>query len=725
MSWRPYPPTWLALRWPREVQPDQLTAALRQLAASAGSPVVVQAVSTKEHIKHFLVVPANKSGLVTEQLRAALPGLGIDEVTSPDTADLSLNHAIKLSFTTRRRPLRTDDPEQVSTALLTALTHIGPKERLVLQWLLGPRLAPMVVPTKLPGQHSESWTKSFLAAPWSGPAPVDTEARSALRNKQGEPGWRATGRIAVHAATVPRQRQLLGAVLSALRAAEAPGVRLRASSENPRRVVAVRAPWRWPLALNLTELTVLSSWPVGKTAELPVRTVGSRPLPPPRAVPAKGRVIGKATWPGADRFVALSPDDSLRHLHVLGPTGVGKSTLLLNLITQDMQQGRAVVVIEPKGDLIADVLRRVPDKRIDDVVLLDPTDEARPVGLNPLAAKGRSPELVADSLLAVFHSLYLSSWGPRTQDILHASLLTLARSEHATLVALPLLLGDPGFRRRLVGKVNDPIALGPFWAGFEAWSEAERVAATAPVMNKLRPFIMRSNLRRVIGQLRPKFDVRQVFTQRKILLVNLSKGRLGPEAASLLGSLVVAQFWQATLERSGIDPARRHPVFVYFDEFQDYLHLPTDLSDALAEARGLGVGLTLAHQHLHQLEPGMRSAVLANARSRVCFQLAHEDARLLAAGTTQLDAEDFQGLGRFEVYASLMANNSVQPWCSLRTQAPAPATSDSTVVRTASRQTYGMARADIDAELEALIGGAPRTTTDDLSPRRRQPGGRS
>jgi len=540
--------TWLTLRWPREVQPDQLTAAFRQLAASAGSPVVLQAVGTATYVEHFVAVPANKLGLVTQQLRASLPGLGVDEMSEPST-DLSLNHAIKLSFTTRRRPLRTDNPEQISRALLTALTHIGPKERLILQWVLGPRLAPMVIPTKLPGQHHESWTKSLLAAPWSGPAPVDPEARSALRTKQGEPGWRAIGRIAVRAATVPRQRQLLGAVLGALRSVEAPGAGLRASSEKPSRVITARAPWRWPLSLNVNELVVISSWPVGKTTDLPVRTVGSRPLPPDRLIPKTGRVIGKSTWPGADRLVALSPDDSLRHLHVLGPTGVGKSTLLLNLITQDMHQGRAVVVIEPKGDLIEDVLRRVPDKRVGDVILVDPTDEARPVGLNPLATNGRSPELVADSLLAVFHSLYLSSWGPRTQDILHACLLTLARSDSATLVALPLLLSDPGFRRRMISKVNDPIALGPFWAGFEAWSEAERTTAIAPVMNKLRPFIMRSNLRRIVGQVHPKFDIRQVFTQRKILLVNLSKGRLGPEAASLLGSLVVAQLWQATLER--------------------------------------------------------------------------------------------------------------------------------------------------------------------------------
>ncbi len=422
--------------------------------------------------------------------------------------------------------------------------------------------------------------------------------------------------------------------------------------------------------------------------------------------------------------MALTAADSLHHLHVLGPTGVGKSTLLLNLIAQDMNAGRGLVVIEPKGDLVHEVLRRVPERRQPDVVVLDPTDEARPVGLNPLAVNGRSPELVADSLLAVFHALYRSSWGPRTQDILHAGLLTLAGTGNATLVALPRLLSDAAFRRRVVGTLDDPIALGPFWAGFEAWTEAERTTAIAPVMNKLRPFLLRANLRRVIGQVRPRFDVRQVFSGRKILLVNLSKGRLGPEAAALLGSLVVAQLWQATLERSAVPATRRHPVFVYFDEFQDYLHLPTDLSDALTAARGFGVGLTLAHQHLHQLEPAMRAAVLANARSRVGFQLAYDDARVMASGSSQVDPEDFQGLGRFEAYAALLAGGSVQPWCSLRTTAPGAPISDAAVVRTASRQHYGIDRQEVEAELERLLAGRQRPAADDLSPRKRGNRGR-
>jgi len=286
-----------------------------------------------------------------------------------------------------------------------------------------------------------------------------------------------------------------------------------------------------------------------------------------------------------------------------------------------------------------------------------------------------------------------------------------------TLCALPALLGNQHLRQRIVAGLDDPLALEPFWAAYDAWSVAERTAAIAPVMNKVRPFLLRPQLRAILGQPRPRFELGQVFRERKILLVNLAKGAIGSEAAALLGSLIVAQLWSAALSRSTIARERRLPVFVYIDEFQDYLHLPTDLGEALAQARSLAVGFVLAHQTVGQLDASTRSAVLANARSRVCFQLASEDARLLADGP--LTAADFRELPAFEVYAQLVADGAVQPWCSARTLPPTPAISDPSVVRELSRQRYGVDRSVVDAQLEQLIGGGG-DGADDLTPRRRK-----
>lgn len=692
----------------------------RLLATTAGQPVVVEAVGTPGLVEHHLALPASRAESVVDQLRAALPGLSIEAVSV--RPPLVVSHAVQVRLSTNRRSLRTDDPASVSRALLTALAHVHKSERLVLQWVLGRSLAPVAVPNQLEGLGRESWLGALLLAPFGAPPPADAELRHALKAKQGEPGWQAVGRVGVLAKSVSRERQLVRQMVGALNSAAAPGVHYRVRVTRTASVSSAAVGWWLPLRLNALELVAVSSFPIGLTGELPVRMIGSRLLAPSGAIPCRGRVIGEASFPGRERPLALTPTDSLRHLHALGPTGSGKSTLLLNLITQDMAAGRAVVVIEPRGDLIADVLERIPPHRLGDVVLLDPTDTERPVGLNPLALAGRSPELVADQLLGLFHSLYAAHWGPRTQDILSASLLTLARTPGMTLAALPLLLTDAGFRRRVVPKVADPIGLGPFWSGYEAWSEAERAAAIAPVMNKLRPLLLRPDVRAIIGQARPRFELRQVFTERKVLLVNLAAGQIGPETSALLGSLVISQLWQATLGRSAIPPERRHPVVVVLDEFQTYLHLPLDLADALAQARGLGASFALAHQYLHQLGPDMRSAVLANAQSRIAFRLPGEDARVMAADS-RLTPEDFQSLGAFECYAQLVVKAAVQPWCSLRTLPPSVPLSDPALVRTTSRLAYGVERAVVEAELEQLVTGRRNASADDLSPRRRDTGG--
>jgi hypothetical protein len=645
--------------------------------------------------------------MLLEQIRATLPAVGV--VRLADRPPVTVNRAVEIRLSTASRSLSIGEAEAVCRALLTALCTVRTGESAVLQWQLVRAAPPEAV-----GNHVErpeaGWTTTLLG----GKQPLDAEARGSLRDKRSLPGWRVIGRIGVHADDTPRQRQLIHQVAVALRSAEAPGVRFGLRNIGTRHLVEARKPWRAPMRLNVAELAVVSGWPIGDTSSLPVVRQTSRPVAPSKLVQSSGRVLGIGTFPGRDRTVALGVSESLRGLQVVGPTGTGKSTTLLNLICQDMAAGRAAVVIEPKGDLIRDVIARVPAERLGDIVLIDPTDSEAVVGINPLAANGQSPELVADQLLGAFHHQYAASWGPRTSDILYASLLTLARTPGMSLAALPLLLSDPSFRRKVVGGLDEPVVLQPFWQAFDAWSDGERTTAIAPVMNKIRPLLVRPSLRAVLGQAAPRFDLRQVFTERKILLVNLAKGLMGPEAAALLGNIVVGQLWQTALERSAIPAEQRHPVFVYVDEFGDYLNLGTDLADALAQARGLGVGLTLAHQHLGQLSSQMRSAVLANARSRVVFQLAAEDAKVFATDAN-LGPEDFRTLAAFEAYAQLVAGDAVQPWLSLRTLPAPPPSSDPGEVRRRSRERYAVSLAEVDSDLQRLRGARE----GDLGPKRR------
>ena len=712
---------WYQMRFPRDIDEQRLRQIFRLLATADASPIIVEAVGSLDLVTHRIGVPEGYAGGLANQLRQALPGLHLEAITRPVPV---ISRAVKLRLSTRRRQLRIDDRVHSAESLLAALSHVGAKESFLLQWVLTKPLVPTSIPNHFRQIGYESVAAQIIATPLKGKEEVDSELRAALRTKQSEPGWQGIGRLGVRAAGPHRERQLIRQVLGALRTLEAPGVGFRVSSTSPRAITAASTPWWSPLRINVPELAALSAWPVGPTAYLPVAQMASTSLAPRRGTPDRGRVLGDATAPGHDQPVALSLHDSLRHLHVLGPTGSGKSTLLCNLIVQDMEQGRGVVVIEPKGDLIEDVLLRVPANRLNDVVILDPTDTEMPVGLNPLAREGRSAELVADQLLGVLHTLYASSWGPRTSDILMSALLTLTRTSGASLVNLPILLTDARYRRRIIGSIDDPIALGPFWAQFEDWSDAERSAAISPSMNKLRPFITRPELRGVLGQANPQFQMRDVFRHRRILLVNLAKGQLGPESSALLGALVVSQLWQTVLSRSKIAPEKRHPVFVYVDEFQDYLKLPVDFADFLAQSRGLGVGLILAHQYLHQLDSGTRSAVLHNAQSRVAFRLAHEDAVALANQSVP-STEDFEGLPVFNAYAQLVVGGSVGRWLSLRTRQSGAPTSDPQILRTLSREKYGRERSTIDAAIREIYEGIGHQHQENDIGRRRRPKGSS
>jgi hypothetical protein len=699
---------WFELQFPYLLEAGQLEAWLRQLHGMSTpgrrDAWIVQAVSDQSGIRHQVGLVPERAKAVQAQAEACMPGaLLVPLATAPSlaaTANGGPLRAWRLWLSTSRRPLRLEDPEATSRGLLTALAQVRGGERLVVQWWLGPVRRPVVVPNTPSASLGESWAYALATAAVLGPKALDSEARRALRLKQGQPGWRAVGRIAVAGATQERSRFLLGLVAGAFRAAEAPGVALGVRRISPEIISKYRKPWRWTFAASITEFSALLAWPLNDVGQLPVQRRAARLLPVPRGVPSRGLVV--AVEPLRQRPLAISSRDLRQHLHLVGPTGVGKSTVLLNLVVQALEARQAVVVIEPKGDLVADVLARIPLRRRDDVVLLDAT-AAAPVGLNPLYT--RTPELAADQLLHIFASTYPDSWGPRLADILHAALLTLARTPGASLPLLPVLLTNGRYRRQVLSGSHDPFGVGPFWAWFENLSATERQAVVAPVINKIRPLSVRPDLRAVLGQARPRFSLAQIFTERKVLLVDLSKGRLGPSSSQLLGSLLVHQLWQQTLARVNVAADKRHPVLVVVDEVQDYLGLPVGIGEILSQSRGLGVAWALAHQHLGQLPLDVRAAMLANARSRVVFQASAEDATVLSRGHDEIRPEDFTRLPAFEAYLRLSVGSEVTRYMSGATLPPPDARSDAKALRQASAERYGRPRMDTDRHLQQAADG--------------------
>jgi energy-coupling factor transporter ATP-binding protein EcfA2 len=486
-----------------------------------------------------------------------------------------------------------------------------------------------------------------------------------------------------------------------------PGARLTTRLLSPRQAAARIARATTPLGappahLNARELVSVIGWPIGDPLVPGLRLGGSRPLPPVAELPQTGRVVGTATYPGLERPVAISPADSLMHTLITGPTGSGKSTLLLNMLVQDVAAGRGVVLLDPNGDLARDVLDRVPESRLDDVVHIDPADVARPVPLNPLAASPDDAELVADQLLQIIRQR-ATNWGPRLEEILANSLTALAASG-GTLAELRPLLEDEGYRRALVARLDPALVPGAaaFFKRFEQWSEDQRHEAIAAVLNKVSPLTGRRMLRNMVGQSEPSWSMAAVLATNKIMLASLPSGLIGPYAAEVLGATILSLLWNAVLGRAAVGRELRQPSFVYVDESPRFVGGADDLSDALARARGHGTGLILATQHLDQFPAGLRRTVLSEARSKISFQPGADDANTLARHFGPLvTATDLQALPARTAMAALVVGGRVAAPVTIATAPPPPPTGLGQLARDASRRTYGRDRDEVERAIQA------------------------
>jgi TraM recognition site of TraD and TraG/Type IV secretory system Conjugative DNA transfer len=671
--------------------------------------IVLEVHADRRGIRHLLRVPAAVAPYICSQLWAS--GVRLSEV---EDGAPRMGLAAELRRGDVASPLTTDDPGALAAGMLAALQPLRAGETVCWQWVITAGRA--ALPSELQSRNG-SWRALLLGE--RDPTPIVADVRAWRR----EPAFLAAVRMGVRAERLPRARQLLGQLSASLqrsRGGEAtfhrralPSVLI--TDRIRRGAVPVLD---YPCLLRADELSALLLMPLGDPV-LPGLTIGAaRQLAPSSSVPTRGRIVGWATFPGATRALALSPEASLRHLHVIGPTGVGKSTLLLSLICQDMAAGGGVCVIDPKGDLAADVLARVPAGRERDVIVFDPSDAERPVGFNILGGLEREPELIADQTVALFRGLYAAFWGPRTDDILRAAILTLAHTPGMTLAEVPALLTDGGFRRRLLGRVDDHVLEG-FWGWYEGLSAGERTQAIGPVLNKVRTFLLRRRVRAVIGQADSGFALPAVVAEQKILIASLPKGVLGEDAARLLGSALLASLWNAVQARAALPTGERRPFFCHVDEFQDYAALPTSFADLLAQARGYGFSLTLAHQHLGQVPAALREAVLANARSKIVFQTTASDARVLARELAPfVTPADLLGLAPFEAYAALATGPRVAAPASLATRPAPPETGRGAAARAHSRRTYGRPRQDVEAAIRARSEGVSDPA---LVGRRRRP----
>jgi hypothetical protein len=459
-----------------------------------------------------------------------------------------------------------------------------------------------------------------------------------------------------------------------------------------------RRTMRRPYLLSVPELAQFATLP-GAGAVPGLERARARTVAPARTVPSSGRILGTADHAGVRRQVGVSIEDSRHHVHVLGETGTGKSTLLANLVLQDAAAGCSAVVIDPKGDLVEAILERLPDGAEQRTCVLDPNDEDAAIGLNVLS--GDDPDLVVDHVLAVFKRIYEPWWGPRTDDIMRAACLTLTQIPGATLAEVPLLLSHYDWRRNVRERLTDVVGVSTFWSWYEKLPENQRVQHIAPLLNKLRAFLLRGPVRAIVGQADPKLDVGALLDRGGLLLVRIPKGTLGEDTSRLLGAFVIARVWQACMRRASLAEQARTDTTLYVDEMHNYLALPRSFEDLLAEARGYRLSLVLAHQHLGQLPREMRDALTANARTKLVFACSPDDATQLERQfKPELTAHDLSHLAGFQAACRPCVAGGQAPAFTFTTQPLGAGSPERAAqIRAASEAAYGVARRDIEEEI--------------------------
>jgi DNA helicase HerA-like ATPase len=636
------------------------------------------------------------------ELRSQCAGLTFVALDDPERPRLLAGRELRVKSLIY--PVRIDTAEGVTAALLRIREDLREDEAVVVQFVVGPG---HVFSTDYPQRP----TLLGLLGVTAPPEPT-TDDHQAWRRKLAEPLFGIRGRTGAVAADRRRAAGLTRPVFSALALTNDRHGRVQVSAQSGRvaaQITKVMGRARtWSSIVNAAELAALIGWSI---AELDVPGIGGRFAPAPSkllvdsSANTTDRVLGTSLHPAdGGKLVRVPTATSRHHFQLIGPTGSGKSTLLAAMARSDATAGRALLVLEPRGDLVQDILSGIPDERRDDVVVIEP-GAGRSIGINPLRGPREDAERRADQVVHLFEGWFGSNIGPRSRDVLLHCLIALARLPDGTLADMPTLLTQPRFRREVLARVSDPLVLAPFFAWYEQTSDGERSQVVAPVLNKLRALLSPSAIRRLLGQSVPKFDLAELFTHRRIVLINLNAGVLGPDNANFIGGVLLTELWWAIQRRATIAPEKRHTTMVIVDEVQNYLNSAIDFGDALAQSRGLGVSWTLAHQHLDQLSPSLQASFLTNARSRVVFRPVQDAKSLAAVLGGGLTAEDLERLQAFEAGCRLLLDSTLSKPFAVRTRPLEAAISDPDELRRASQDRYAVDDAELDAALTERWGG--------------------
>ena len=433
--------------------------------------------------------------------------------------------------------------------------------------------------------------------------------------------------------------------------------------------------------------------------------------------------LGLTTFRNQRKRFGIKTDDRRRHIYVVGKTGMGKTALLENMAIQDILVGRGVSFVDPHGEATERILDFIPSKRVNDVVYFNPADLDYPITFNVMEKVGEEHRhLVASGLMGVFKKIWPDVWSARMEYILNNCILALLEYPNSTLLGINRMLADPEYRKKVVDRITDPVVKS-FWLNeFARYTQRYEVEATAAIQNKVGQFISNPLIRNIIGQVRSKIDMRKIMDNGKILIANLSKGKIGEDNSRLLGALLITKLQLAAMSRVDIPEEKRRDFFLYVDEFQNFA--TESFVNIMSEARKYRLSLTLANQYIAQLEEmtptgkstKVRDAIFGNIGTLIVFRVGAEDAEYLEKELIpEFLAEDLVNLAKYDIYIKLMIDGVAGRPFSAETLPPLPKPKESgkEKIIKVSRERYGISKKIVEEKIARWAGTSelPKTFT--------------
>lgn len=433
-------------------------------------------------------------------------------------------------------------------------------------------------------------------------------------------------------------------------------------------------------------------------------------------------IFAKTNFRNQSVNFGIKMNDRLRHMYIIGKSGTGKTTMMKNLMINDIKNGFGVAVLDPHGEFVEELLKHVPEDRIKDVIYVNPADIENPVGFNPLERVGEEhAHLVASAVMGVFQKIWVDAWSARMEYILNNTLLALLEYPGTTLLSIMRMLAEKDYRQKVVSNLKDPV-IKSFWENeFAKYTDKFMTEAIAPLQNKVGQFSSNPVIRNIIGQPKSTIDMRKAMDEGKILICNLSQGRLGEDNSALLGAMIITKIQLAAMSRIDTPEAERRPFFLYIDEFQNFS--TGAFTKIFAEARKYGLGLTLAHQYVEQLkkEEGLAEAIVGNIGTLVLFRVGSLDAVFFEKEfDPEFTPQDMIGLSNRHIYLKLLVDGQASRPFSAETLPPYPIPKPNyeDVIIENSRRSYSMPKALVDEMIAKEYMGSGKASMEDKVMRR-------